>query len=158
MRTSSHTPSFTPSATVTSTLSPTATSPSATPTATATITLTPTQTLTPSITPTLTRTSLPTRTPTIDARLITCPRAPETRLQVNQWVRVTFADGVRLREAAGMDAQTVDYAAVGDILRTIALPICRDDILWWKVRLDGGTIGWVAEAEPGIYYLEVTER
>jgi hypothetical protein len=32
-------------------------------------------------------------------------------------------------------------------------PICADGFIWWRVR-GNGKIGWVAESEPGNYFIE----
>lgn len=154
-------PSSTPTATATMTSSPTRTriftpipSLTRTHTATSSLTLIPTNTLFPSSTPTLTFTPLPTLTPTIDAQTIVCNLAPKTRLQVNQSARVIYGEGVRLREMPGFNGAVLDMVAAGIIVRTISLPVCRDDILWWEVKLESGQTGWIAEGQPDLYYLE----
>ncbi|MBZ0319423.1 MAG: hypothetical protein K8L91_23635 [Anaerolineae bacterium] len=154
-------PSSTPTATATMTSSPTRTrtftpipSPTRTHTATSSLTLIPTNTLFPSSTPTLTFTPLPTLTPTIDAQTIVCNLAPKTRLQVNQSARVIYGEGVRLREMPGFNGAILDMVAAGIIVRTVSLPVCRDDILWWEVKLENGQTGWIAEGQPDLYYLE----
>lgn len=157
-------PSWTSTATATMTSSPTRTrtftpipSPTRTHTATSSLTLIPTNTLFPSSTPTLTFTPLPTLTPTIDAQTIVCNLAPKTRLQMNQSARVIYGEGVRLREMPGFNGAVLDMVAAGIIVRTISLPVCRDDILWWEVKLESGQTGWIAEGQPDLYYLEPVE-
>lgn len=154
-------PSWTSTATPTATSSPTRTrtftptpSPTRTHTATSSLTLIPTNTLLPSSTPTLTFTPLPTLTPTIDAQTIVCNLAPKTRLQMNQSARVIYREGVRLREMPGFNGAVLEMVAAGIIVRTINLPVCRDDILWWEVKLESGQTGWIAEGQPDLYYLE----
>lgn len=157
-------PSRTSTSTVTSTSSPTRTrtftpipSPTRTLTPTSSLTLIPTNTLFPSNTPTLTFTPLPTLTPTIDVQTIVCNSAPKTRLQVNQSARIVYREGVRLREMPGFNGAILDMVAAGTIVRTISVPVCRDDILWWEVKLESGQTGWVAEGQPDLYYLEPVE-
>lgn len=163
---STHTPrpSWTSTATATTTSSPTRTrtftptpSQTRTHTATSSLTLIPTNTLLPSSTPTLTFTPLPTLTPTIDAQTIVCNLAPKTRLQMNQSARVIYGEGVRLREMPGFNGAVLEMVAAGIIVRTISLPVCRDDILWWEVKLESGQTGWIAEGQPDLYYLEPVE-
>lgn len=157
-------PSRTSTSTVTPTSSPTRTrtftpipSPTRTLTPTSSLTLIPTNTLFPSNTPTLTFTPLPTLTPTIDAQTIVCNLAPKTRLQMNQSARVVYGEGVRLREMPGFNGAVLEMVAAGIIVRTISLPVCRDDILWWEVKLESGQTGWIAEGQPDLYYLAPVE-
>ncbi|MBI5928549.1 MAG: SH3 domain-containing protein [Chloroflexi bacterium] len=132
-------------------------SPTRTPTFTPSLTLIPTNTLPPSNTPTLTFTPVPTLTPTIDVQTIVCDLAPKTRLQINQSARIIYPEGVRLREMPGFSGAILDMVAAGAIVQTISVPVCRDDILWWEVKLDSGQTGWVAEGQPDLYYLEPVE-
>ncbi len=76
---------------------------------------------------------------------------------MNQAARVIYGEGVRLREMPGFNGAILDMVAVGTIVQTISIPVCRDDILWWEVKLDGGQTGWVAEGQPDLYYLEPVE-
>ncbi|MBN1681105.1 MAG: hypothetical protein JW966_12535 [Anaerolineae bacterium] len=83
-----------------------------------------------------------------------CPGAPASRLQVNQRGRVTYTDGrpINIRQSpAGIK---IGSQKEGAPFTVISGPTCTSGYTWWEVCFDSGLCGFVAEGEPGMYYLE----
>ncbi len=143
-------PTVYPSATISAT-------PSDTPTPTNT--LPPTATLPPSATPTITRTFTITPTPSFS-----CAKAPLSRVQIDDYVRVTFTDGRPLRIRSSpevIDENIIELLPEGTRLQIVDGPLCvpnpesGDAYVFWYVRIrSSGTHGWVAEGEEKMYYIE----
>ena len=75
-----------------------------------------------------------------------CPGAPPQRMVVNQGGFVcTQGENVRLRDAPARSATTIFSLPVGSQFTVIDGPECSDDWSWWKITLDNGTTGWIAE-------------
>jgi hypothetical protein len=77
---------------------------------------------------------------------LSCPGAPPQRMTVNQrGYACTRSDPVRVRVSPARSATTLVQIEPGTQFTVIGGPSCSDDWSWWNVRLDDGTIGWVAE-------------
>ncbi len=89
-----------------------------------------------------------------------CPGAPATRLAVGMRASVTPANSgaspipVRVREQAGTKAAIVTILQSGEAFLIIEGPLCVERYLWWKVRTDGGLIGWAAEGTSAQYFID----
>lgn len=122
-------------------------------------TATPTPTPSPSNTaqPTLTRvrptaTRPPTQAP---APVYSCPDAPESKLAINDWVRVSVDPPLsnRIRSMPGSNEQLLGEAQPGANLLILAGPRCVDGYSWWKVRGLDGLEGWTVEGDTSGYWL-----
>jgi len=76
-----------------------------------------------------------------------CENSPAQRLVVGERGKVcTKSDPVRLRENPGKDGAVILSLATGTIFDVIGGPECAgNNWSWWKVRLDDGQVGWLAE-------------
>jgi hypothetical protein len=61
---------------------------------------------------------------------------------------------VRLRAEPGFEGEILADILVGKTVRVIDLPVCATGFLWWKVRTNNNQVGWMAEGEAALYYLE----
>jgi hypothetical protein len=86
----------------------------------------------------------------------TCPGAAVSRIQIGMKTRVTFTDGVpvRVRSDPGTSGNKIKSIPEGTEMSVIDGPVCKDSFVWWHVKTDDGTVGWVAEGEPGNYFVE----
>ena len=106
-------------------------------------------------TPTSTLLPSPTTAPTLTPDLgLNCPNAPPSRLALNQTVRVQVLEGISLRRLPGAQADRIASLPYNTTLTVIGGPQCDGTFLWWQVRAEGFPEGWVAEGEPGTYYLD----
>jgi len=60
---------------------------------------------------------------------------------------------LRMREAPGVGQPQVFSLALNTVFMVLDGPRCADDYAWYYVRYRN-TRGWVAEGEPGLYYVE----
>lgn len=76
-----------------------------------------------------------------------CEYSPAQRLVVGERGKVcTKSDPVRLRENPGKDGAVISSLPTGTAFDVIAGPECAgNNWSWWKVRLDDGQVGWLAE-------------
>ncbi len=83
-----------------------------------------------------------------------CPDSPPTRLILAERARVTFDDPspLRLRSRSGIDASILDELLIGSVVLVLDGPECADGYTWYQVQA-GERVGWVAEGEPGLYYI-----
>lgn len=97
----------------------------------------------PTITPVLpTPSPIPTFTPIPTPNNAVAP--PE--VSVGFYAEVANTDGVGVTVRGGPSTSNVRLlvAQEGTIVLVLAGPESADDLLWWQVRLDDGTEGWVA--------------
>ncbi len=90
-------------------------------------------------------------------RLWSCPGAPVSRVAVGDSACVADIGPSPLRIRATPEISPDNI--VGDVYRgtRVALtdgPACADGYTWWRIQVDAGPAGWVAEGGPGGYYLE----
>ncbi len=84
-----------------------------------------------------------------------CQNAPRSRLIIHERGRVTDEDPSRLRMRSGPGTQNTIVAqlAVDTVFFVLEGPVCGDTYAWWRVRYRDQE-GWIAEGEPGLYYVE----
>jgi len=86
-----------------------------------------------------------------------CPGSPPQRLVVGQLGKVcTKSDAIRLRTTPGNSGKIIASLNPGTIFEVIDGPECAgSNWSWWKVRLDDGQEGWLAEGGDDIdpYFL-----
>lgn len=88
----------------------------------------------------------PTRPPRPTATAKPCPGAPPQRLEINEDAKVcTKSDYVFLRSGPAKSYSTLKKVYPGTVVTVIDGPRCSDNWSWWKVKLSGGTTGWMAE-------------
>ena len=75
-----------------------------------------------------------------------CPGAPPTRLVIGAMASVcTQSEDLIMRFSPGMISQALIGVQPGTNLMIIDGPSCANNWFWWKVELDTGLAGWVAE-------------
>jgi hypothetical protein len=79
-----------------------------------------------------------------------------TRLEESVNARVAFIDGTDkpVRRLEGYSQEVVTSIPEGTILHSLGGPRCADGSLWWSVRTDDKTLGWMPEEQNGVYLLE----
>ena len=81
----------------------------------------------------------------------TCSNASPQQLQIGDKAYVCTANAaLRLRDAPGTDSDTIRSFMPGTNLDVIDGPVCVDDWYWWKVRMETGDVGWMAEGGDSI--------
>lgn len=87
----------------------------------------------------------------------TCPGSPPQRLYVGGSAMVCpSVDSVKVRDNPGMSGNRITSLRAGTRFEVIGGPECAgNNWSWWKVRLNDGTVGWMAEGGDQIdqYYL-----
>lgn len=108
---------------------------------------------------------LPTRTPLALASPVSavarasqtddCPVAPQPRLIVQERGRVSADDPrpLRLRERPDTGSRILVQIRVHEQFLVLEGPVCDNSYLWYRVRYRAYE-GWIAEGEPGLYYVE----
>ena len=83
-----------------------------------------------------------------------CPNAPLPRLVVGERGEVAPGiDRLRLRALPAVGTGEVSRLYAGNAFEVIAGPSCNGGYAWWRVALEDGTTGWVAEGDWTQYYL-----
>lgn len=99
----------------------------------------------------------PNATPLIRTPVSSCPGAPFQRLAVGENGKVcTKSDPIRLRKTPGKEGEIIASLKTGTKFEVIDGPQCAgSNWSWWKVKLDSGQVGWVAEGGDAIdpYFL-----
>lgn len=131
--------------------------------ATATPTVRLTATPEPSLTPTATIVAIilpglagtPFAFPSAVGSASVCESAPATYLILHERGQVTNEDPqpLNMRSEPGLGGRVVAVLHSLDIFLVTDGPRCADDYTWFKVR-SRGVEGWIAEGEPGLYYVE----
>ena len=87
-----------------------------------------------------------------------CPDTPEIKIEVGKPARVTFTDGrpVRVRNIPSTYGLISEKIPEGTKFQVISGPQCSEYI-WWKIKLDSGVEGWVAEGNMDAYFIEPVE-
>ena len=72
---------------------------------------------------------------------------PEVPISPGAQVRITDTGGtgVRLRSGPGTNFLTLAILEDGTALRVLEGPEDADARLWWRLELDDGTVGWIAQ-------------
>lgn len=83
----------------------------------------------------------------------TCSQAP--RLTIGQRAQVLGTQPNNLREKPARDADIIDSIPGGSLFTVVAGPECEpgNDIQWWQITYNG-QVGWTAEGDTRIYYIE----
>jgi hypothetical protein len=138
---------------VTATIAPATGTPAPRLTSTSAPTLTPTATIVAILLPG--RDMTPFEFPSAIGSTSICESAPPTYLILHERGQVTNEDPqpLNIRNEPGLDGRIVAVLRSLDIFFVIDGPRCADDYTWFKVRVDD-VEGWVAEGEPGLYYVE----
>jgi hypothetical protein len=88
-----------------------------------------------------------------------CRYPPPTRLAVGDRAEVSAGiDRLRLRILPAVGTGELGLLYAGTQMTVLAGPSCNGGYLWWRVELDDGTHGWVAEGSWSTYYLSPVER
>jgi hypothetical protein len=75
-----------------------------------------------------------------------CPGAPPQRVMIGEKARVcTISDDLIMRKGPGLDGKELTGIKPGTNFMIIDGPSCANNWFWWKVELDSGLEGWVAE-------------
>jgi hypothetical protein len=83
-----------------------------------------------------------------------CPNTPLPRLMSGG--RGEVAPGIerlRLRALPAVGTGEVSLLYAGNTFEVIAGPSCNGGYSWWRVVMEDGTTGWVAEGDWTQYYL-----
>jgi hypothetical protein len=85
-----------------------------------------------------------------------CPRAPNVRIEIGKNARVTFTDGtpLRVRNKPGNSSKVIEKIPEGTQFFVFDGPQCLDGFVWWRIELDSGIYGWVAEGDEDSYFIE----
>lgn len=83
-----------------------------------------------------------------------CAGAPPSRLQIGMRARVAFTDGTQLRLRRDPGGEQLGSLNGGEQFNITNGPVCLSDSTWWRLRMDDGRIGWVAEGDTDAYYIE----
>ena len=81
-----------------------------------------------------------------------CPGAPLPRLRPGQAGEV-IVDSLNLRMLPAVGTGEVRRLYTGTPFEVLAGPSCNGGYSWWRIELDGGVTGWVAEGTWTAYYL-----
>ena len=80
-----------------------------------------------------------------------CPGAPPQHVMIGEQARVcTQTEDLIVREEPGRDGSPLTGIEPGANFMIIDGPSCANNWSWWKVELDSGLAGWVAEGGDNI--------
>jgi hypothetical protein len=84
-----------------------------------------------------------------------CPGAPEIKLALNDWARVSVDPPLpsRIRSIPGSNGEVVGEVQPGENLLIVDGPQCANGYAWWHVRSLDGLEGWAAEGDTAAYWL-----
>ena len=133
-----------------------------TPTYTATVTPLPTRTPTATITPSSTLPPLPTTAVPLQATatLIGCPGALPTHLVAGGRGVVRDDDPlpVNVRSGPGTTFPRVAQIPVLSTFDVVDGPTCAQAMSWYRIRTEGGQIGWIAEGDIAYFVDPILEQ
>lgn len=86
---------------------------------------------------------------------IACSNGMRTRLIVHERGRVTDHDErpSRLRSGPGTNYDILTTIENTSVFLVVEGPECSDQYTWYRIRYQNYD-GWIAEGEPGLYYVE----
>ncbi len=88
------------------------------------------------------------------ATALWCPNLLPSRIVVGRQARVTPGKPNRLRDSPALAGKLLATMPAEEVIKVLEGPRCTPDgIVWWKVDFQG-LIGWTAEGQANIYYLE----
>ncbi|MBN1966926.1 MAG: hypothetical protein JW910_19900, partial [Anaerolineae bacterium] len=79
---------------------------------------------------------------------------PVSRLLPDTFGRVTFSTGQPVNVRDVPSGEKIGTQPEGTRFLISGGPLCSGGYAWWAVTFDDGMWGYVAEGEPGNYYLE----
>jgi uncharacterized protein YgiM (DUF1202 family) len=85
-----------------------------------------------------------------------CAGRPATRLIIGEAGQVNEEDmrPLNIRSGPSTDFRTVGRLEVREVFNVLGGPECGGDYVWYRIRRQDGVEGWIAEGEPGLYYVE----
>ena len=83
--------------------------------------------------------------------VVHCPNTPVSNVTIGMNARVS-APALRLRELPA--GEFIQSMQTGIEFVITSGPVCQGSYTWWEIRLPAGTIGWAAEADSDLYYIE----
>jgi len=81
-----------------------------------------------------------------------CPRAPQTRLIIQERARVTDTESLNLRAGPGTDFEILARIEPGNDFFVLEGPTCAEVYSWYRVR-HRRQEGWIAEGDLETYYV-----
>lgn len=76
------------------------------------------------------------------------------RLRLNYPYQITASgDNLNLRTVPSLNGTLIQKLHKGDGINTVDGPVFADDFIWWKVKIQDGTEGWVTE-RPGWFQFD----
>lgn len=88
------------------------------------------------------------------ARAKACPDSPLPRLVVEEQGEVAAGiDRLRLRALPAVGAGVLRTLYAGNQFTILSGPSCNSGYNWWRVEMENGDSGWLAEGEWARYYL-----
>lgn len=88
-----------------------------------------------------------------------CPDSPPPRLKVGDRAEVApDIDRLRLRILPAVGTGEAGLLYAGTLMTVLDGPSCNGGYHWWRVELDSGLRGWVAEGTWTTYYVAPLER
>jgi uncharacterized protein YgiM (DUF1202 family) len=85
------------------------------------------------------------------ANIKECPGAPPQRVMIGEQARVcTQSEDLIMREEPGLDGMVLTGIETGTNFMITDGPSCASNWSWWKVELDSGLQGWIAEGGDNI--------
>ncbi|GAP13094.1 hypothetical protein LARV_00836 [Longilinea arvoryzae] len=110
------------------------------------------QRATPTLWPTSTpgpATSVPTASATPTRTVVTCTGAPDTLLNVGDWVHVSLEQPIsnRIRSTPNINSEMLGKIQPGEMVQVLDGPECADGYVWWFVHSLSGLQGWTAEGD-----------
>lgn len=83
-----------------------------------------------------------------------CPHAPLPRLRPGMIAAVApEINRLNLRALPAVSTGVVDLLGSGDIMTVLSGPSCNGNYNWWRVELENGNRGWVAEGNWERFYV-----
>lgn len=93
-----------------------------------------------------------------EKRTLTCifDQTLTSRLELGEDGRVAVNDGTprELRSEPGTDKDIIAQISEGTQFDVIGEPWCANGYRWWQIQLADDTIGYAAEADKAVYFLE----
>jgi hypothetical protein len=88
-----------------------------------------------------------------EVQITACGFGVAPRLTTGAQGRVTPGPSNRVRSVPSLSGVTLGYIPAGATFTILAGPVCESNFGWWQVNYNG-LIGWTAEGQNGIYWLE----
>jgi hypothetical protein len=86
---------------------------------------------------------------------VVCDNGLKTRLILHERGRITDDDErpSRIRNGPGTNFEILTTINNNEVFVVIEGPRCSDQYTWYRIRYRQH-VGWIAEGEPGLYYVE----